>query len=239
MASEVERSGNDSVAALSVAEVREYLRRHADFLTENADLLAVLTPPTRRRGDRVVDMQRVMVERLQAENARLTSYQSELISASRSNLASQGQIHAAALALIRAHGLAALVNVVGAEFPGLLELDVAVLCVEREGLLSGTMAKAGATVVAREVIAARLGQERDIVLRSSIENDRDLYGDEAPRVRSDALLKLRLGDGDGACMLALGAAEGDRFHPGQGTELLGFLGKVLEHCFGPWMSKAA
>lgn len=239
MASEVERSEMSGAAAVSKAEVRDYLRRHAEFLLENPDLLAVLTPPSHRRGDRVVDMQRVMIERLQAENARLIGYQNELISASRSNLASQGQVHAAALALIRARGLEQLVHVVSVEFPGLLELDVAALCVEREDVLSGTMARAGVNVVAREVISARLGQDRDIVLRSTLEDDRELYGDEAPRVRSDALLKLRLGESDGVCMLALGAAEADRFHPGQGTELLSFLGKVLEYSFAPWMSKAA
>src|SRR3546814_11000141 len=51
----------------TAAEVAAYLRGHPDFLVRNPDLLGVLTPPSRRTGDTVVDMQQFMVERQRRE----------------------------------------------------------------------------------------------------------------------------------------------------------------------------
>ena len=47
-------------------QVEEFLRDHPDFLTQHPALLDVMTPPMRWSGDKVVDMQSFMLDRLEA-----------------------------------------------------------------------------------------------------------------------------------------------------------------------------
>ena len=49
----------------SADDVAAFLRRHPMFLNERAELLETLTPPAKRQGRRVLDMQRFVIQRLQ------------------------------------------------------------------------------------------------------------------------------------------------------------------------------
>jgi uncharacterized protein YigA (DUF484 family) len=219
----------------SAAEVRAYLRRNPDFLSQNPDLLATLTPPDARHGDQVVDLQNYMIERLQGEMARLKSYQGELIAASRTNMASQGQVHTAVLALLRARDLGHLVSIVTSDFLSLLELEAVALCVEEGGAETALTAQDSVRAVPRGVIDGTIGEGRDILLRAGITGEKAIFGAAGEAVRSDALVRLRLRDNGPAALLALGAAEEEKFHPGQGTELISFMAKSLEYCVGAWL----
>lgn len=68
------------------------------------------------------------------------------------------------------------------------------------------------------------------------ENDRKVHGRRAADIRSDALVSLRDAEGDLVGILALGSERADRFHPGQGSELLSFLGRILGLVVGRWSS---
>ena len=82
-----------------------------------------------------------------------------------------------------------------------------------------------------------VGEGRDILLRSSVADGRHVYQAAAALVRSDALIRLALGHSAPVGLLALGASSEDKFHPGQGTELLSFLGKALEYCIRSWLAR--
>ncbi|HTR84696.1 MAG TPA: DUF484 family protein, partial [Reyranella sp.] len=56
-------------------------------------------------------------------------------------------------------------------------------------------------------------------------------------VRSQALLRLQLRRDAPQGVLAFGSRTPDKFHPGQGTELLTFLGKVVELTFRGWLDR--
>jgi hypothetical protein len=63
-----------------------------------------------------------------------------------------------------------------------------------------------------------------------------LFGPQAASlVRSDALVRLKVSRHAPAGLLALGARRPGVFHPGQGTELLVFLGQVIEHVIRAWL----
>jgi len=234
--SEAEDAAAGAAAGLSPAAVRAYLEGNPEFLADNPELLATLTPPTLRGDGAVIDMQRFMIERLQAEVVRLKSFQGELIEAGQSNMASQSQIHGAVLALLGARGFAHLTAIVTSEFVDLLELEAVALCLETAHKSRPRKTLGGAHMLGPGVISRRLGQGRDIVLRREIAGDRAIFRTKAPRVRSEALIRLHLDAGAPLGLLALGAGEEDRFHPGQGTELLAFLGRSLEHCLRAWLN---
>jgi uncharacterized protein YigA (DUF484 family) len=221
----------------SAAEVRAYLRRHPDFLEKSPDLLVSLVPPARRHGDGVVDMQRIMIERLQAEIRRLNGHHDELVAASRSNMASQGQIHGAVLSLLQARDFRHLIGIATEELKTVLELDAVALCVESDDPSGLNVKTPGVHVVPEGAVDEIIGEGRDILLRSSVLDERRIYRNQGGVVRSDALIRLALGESAPVGLLALGAAEEEKFHLGQGTELLSFLGKALEYCIRSWLAR--
>ena len=219
--------------ATTGAEVRDFLARNPDFLARNPDLLRTLTPPGRDHGDSVVDMQRFMVDRLQAEVTQLSSTQDELIATTRSNMSSQSQIHKAILTLVQASDLEHLIHTATHDFAQILDIEVITLSIERSpGAVE--IAELGVYLLAPGTIDRLLGPGRTILLREQAEQSDLIFGPAAALVRSDALVRLDLGDFAPAGLFALGSREVGRFHPGQGTELLGFLARTVERCFLAW-----
>lgn len=221
--------------ALDDAQVAEYLRRHPEFLVAHPELIAALVPPAREYADGVVDLQQFMLERLRGDVAAYKRAHGELIGASRANLVSQGRIHTAALALLGASSFRQFIHTVTTDLAVLLDVDVAALVIEgdAEGQPSGSCA--GVNLVAPGTIGKTLGEGGDIRLRADCAGAPEIFGAAAGLVRSDALLRLRFGGEIPAGLLGLGTRKADAFHPGQSTELLGFLARLIEHCVRAWL----
>jgi hypothetical protein len=223
---------------LEPADVAAYLRRHPDFLANRPDLVTVLSAPVRELGDGVVDMQRFMVERLRSDVARLKLVQRKLISTSRNNLTSQSRVHASVLALLGATSFEHLISVVTDELTMLLDIDAVGLCVEANPMAAARLPSntAGVLMLEQGSVEDLLGPTHDVLLRSDVVGDPALFGTQASAlVRSDALVRLRVSRHAPAGLLALGARRPGVFHPGQGTELLVFLGQVIEHLIRAWL----
>jgi len=79
-----------------------------------------------------------------------------------------------------------------------------------------------------------LGPERDVALFTDVAGDPALFGGGADLVRSAALLRLSVSRTAPAGLLCIGTRRPGRFHPGQGTELLGFLARSLGITIAAW-----
>jgi uncharacterized protein YigA (DUF484 family) len=217
---------DDADGDMTSQSVAAYLSRHPDFLTDHPELMKVLTPPSRWRGDTVVDLQSFMVEMLKSELEGLRNCAQEVIETSRSNMTNQTRTHAAVLALIAAGDLERLMRIVTDDLPVLLDVDVAVIGLE--GVVIGgdtEVRKLAAGDVDRLMTS---GQEA--VLFSSITDDGSIFGDAGGLVRSAAVARLRLEPLQAEGFLALGSRHEAAFRGGQGTELLRFLAGVIERC---------
>ncbi|MBP2301500.1 DUF484 family protein [Azospirillum picis] len=223
---------------LSSEDVRAYLRNHPDFLVQNADLVHHLTPPSIDRGRGVVDLQAFMVERLRSELRTLKDQQRELIGTSRANLNSQNRIHAAVLFLLDAQSFEQLIQTITTDLAVLLDLDVACLVIESNGTDMPHVHRSGVRVVEAGAIDGRLGRA-DVVLNGDIEGDPEIYGPGAGLVRSEALIRIQVSSETPDGMLAFGSREPDTFHGGQGTELVGFLARVIERVIRGWLELPA
>jgi uncharacterized protein YigA (DUF484 family) len=220
-------------ATIAAADVTAYLRRHPDFLAEHPELLAILTPPSHRRGDNIVDMQHFMVERLKGDVHRLKSQQRALIATSRSNLSSQQRIHAAVLALLAATSFEQLIQTVTTDLAVLIDIDVVTLCIES----SNGFARAplpGLQLLEPGDVDALLGPTRDALLEDDVAGDAAIFGSGAGLVHSEALLRLTVAKAPPG-LLALGARRPGKFKPGQGTELLCFLAQTLGVTIAQWL----
>lgn len=221
--------------ALRAADVADYLRRHPDFLSENPDLLGVLTPPALRRDGVVVDMQRYILERLRTEVTRLRTSRDEIIATSRANVSSQARIHAAALALIGATTLEHVIEVITTDLTVHLEVDAIVLGFEALDRVPPGGNTTHLKLLPRGTIDRLMAGGRDVLMTENQPGETSLFGSAAPLVRSAALLRLDLKRDAPLGVLAMGSRTPGRFHPGQGSELLVFLADVVEITMRGWL----
>jgi len=79
---------------------------------------------------------------------------------------------------------------------------------------------------------------REVLLLADTPGDSELFGSAATLVRSQALLRMQLRRDAPLGVLAFGARDPQKFHPGQGSELLTFLGRVVELSIRAWLERA-
>lgn len=228
---------------LTDEQVADYLTDNPDFLAENADLLSVMTPPKRWSGDGVVDMQGFLMERLKGEIDNLRSCAQEVIETSRVNMANQTRVHTASLAVLAATDFEHMVRIVNDDLPLILDVDVVSLGFEPAEPPIAALAPGLASETIRSLDAGAVDDlmqaGKATLLLPEITDDGTLFGSGAGLARSAAFARLHPSRQLPAGLLALGARGADTFHAGQGTELLGFLARVLERCLARWLEPPA
>ena len=236
MVNEPEQKAEARRRSLTAVQVAEYLREHPDYLVRHPDLLVVLTPPSRRSGDTVVDMQRFMVERQRREIDRLRAAHDDLVAIGRSRLSTQSRIHAGVLSLLAARSFEHLIEIITNELAHTLRCDAVTLCVEGEKQTLPRAIRAGLFVLRPGEIDALLGPDNDVLVRKHPQHGLDLvFGPAAGLVQADALLRLRVSRGAPLGLLGIGSRRDDYFPPQQGTELLAFFARAVEHCIRVWL----
>ncbi len=220
---------------VTAERVEAWLRDTPDFLAQNSALLTALTPPARGLGRNVVDLQHMMLRRLQENVAALEAQRGSLIAAGRAQQASQARAHKSVLALMSATSLQQLVHAVTTDLAVLWDVDVATLCVEAAGAMRAVPA-AGVRVLRAGTVDSLFGNGRKVRLRDNVRASREIFGAGSGLVRSEALLRLQVSRATPPGLLALGSRRPDKFQPKQPTELLGFVARVLEHNIRTWQS---
>ena len=225
-----------TLAEPSAEQVARFLRRHPSFLAEHPDLLDSLDLPERETcGEAVVDFQSIRLERLGESHRRLQEAHDELLHSARVNMAAQTRIHHAMLELLSAPSFEHLIETVTSDLPILLDIDAVTLGVEQASGNHRPTRINGVFQLPPGTIQALLGPGKDLRLRADIIGEPLIFGSAAGIVRSDALLRLEISSATPTAVLALGARDPQHFHPGQATELLGFLARTLEHIIRAWL----
>jgi uncharacterized protein YigA (DUF484 family) len=222
----VEETGG---ASTSAAQVAAYLRQHPDFFDRNPELLDDIAPAGEARAEGVVDLRHFMVERLRDEVA-------EMVTTGRANLSAQARIHKAILALLAARNFEHFVETLTTDLAVILDLDVVTLGVEQNGEDVNRASNPGVYSLDPGTVDRLIGPGQAIALREAVEGDDMVFGPGAGLVASDALLRLSIGSTTPPALLALGSREPGQFHPGQGSELLNFMARVVESCIRGWLS---
>lgn len=215
-------------ATTTAEQVALFLRNNPDFLLVQPDLLHDLAAPLRWTGDKIVDFQRFMVDMLRGELAGIRDCASAVIETSRNNMSIQAQTHAAVLALVAAHDMEELVRVVSEDLPDLLDVDTAVLAFEPMPAVD--KAVSAICPLAEGDVDALLGPGRDSRLMSILGDEDLLFAGSDQPIRSAALARVNLGEDGVPGLLALGSFNAQFFQPGQGTDLLMFLARIVEVC---------
>ena len=217
---------------LDADQVATYLRAHPNFLNEYPDLVEILAPPTRRTEDGVVDMQRFMVERLRSQVDQLRTVQHELLSTTRTNQDILTRIHAAVVAVIAANSFERLIHLVTNDLARLLDVDIVSLCVESTAEAPPLR---GVHLLPTGSIDALLGRGNNALLQADAVANPAVFGIRAAHIRSQALVRLNVGTGAPAGLVAFGSLDPNGYSQGHSTELLQFLAQVLENTIRAWL----
>jgi hypothetical protein len=216
---------------LTAEQVRDYLKSHPEFLNE-------LPAPERDLCEGVVDFQHFMLKNLQKDSKSLKERYELLVDYCRDNLAAQAQVHQAALKLIQARGLEQLLEVLALDFVSLFDVDVVRLAMESDAPMDTSYGEedySGIVFIEQGTIDLLFGNSKKNVMligdaqkHTPIGFD-DIFTDCEEMIASCALLRL-LPDSVGKhILLAFGVRHKDRYHDGQGVELLSFLAEVVAH----------
>ena len=220
---------------LSGEQVIEYLRKNPDFFNEHPEALKSIPAPARELGEGVVDLQQAMIDQLRRHVDTLNGNQHDLLSTTRANMHTQGRIHECVLSLLGATSFEQLIQTVTTDFAIILDLDMVTLCIEADDPASLSVRTRGLMVLPSGTIDAVLGPDRRLALHGDIIGDPELFAGGAPLVRSDALVRLAISPSTPPVLLAFGSRDPKRFETGQATELIDFLGSVLEHVIRIWL----
>ncbi len=232
---------DDAPGTAPAPDLKAVIMAEPALILEDQELMRALLHADRRAAGRnVVDLRGVLVERLEERLDRLEDTHREVLAAAYENVAGTNQIHRACLALLDADDFAAFLRAMTREVAGILSVDVVRLGLEAPAAEAGAgLGPAGAlqhVVVALPeggvdayVTRGRGVMPRMVTLRRMEDGGaEELYGEHAPRILSEAALRLDLGKGNRAGVLAFGSLDADRFHADQGTDLLTFFTGVFE-----------
>jgi len=214
---------SNAPSEIDALSVLKFLEQNPDFLSHHPQALDMLAPPERFDGRRVVDMQNMMMRRLQERMERLRADAGEVVAITRANLSSQARTHAVVLALMEAQDVNAFLRVIAEDLPILLDLDAAVLAFEED-----IFPEFHSPIIARipQGTVAELMLGKEALLRASLAIEEGIYAAAAPLIQSDGLGRLSVNGVPG--LMCLGSRYEGMFEPGQGLDLFMFLARAIE-----------
>ena len=160
---------------IDASVARKFLMQNPDFLINNPDLYSILTPPDRSEGDRIVDFQNIMIEKIKKNLKDLQHNQGHLIDTSRNNLTTQAQVHEAVLCLLETEALNHIGHIVTQDWADMLHIDVIRICFEVDHPINPPALKE-ITLLQKGRVNEYLNQEDIILLRGEANVSEDIFG---------------------------------------------------------------
>ncbi|SIS98309.1 hypothetical protein SAMN05421759_108148 [Roseivivax lentus] len=226
--------------------LRHELIERPDLLLEDADLMRALVAANERAmGANIVDLRGIAMERLEARLDRLEETHRSVIAAAYENLAGTNQLHRAILRMLDPTEFEAFLRDLGGDVADILRVDCVKLVLESTQAdaeadalsgLGGVLIVAEPGFIDGYVVEGRTtGPPRQVTLRQIDEGDARIYEDLSDWIRSEACLKLDLGEGRLPGLLIFGAEDPHQFTPQHGTDLLAFFAGVFERSMRRWL----
>ncbi len=225
--------------------LRAAILAEPDAVLDDKDLMQALVAANEQaRGDNVIDLRGIAMQRLEARLDRLEDTHRSVIAAAYENLAGTNQVHRAILRLLEPVEFEDFLRTLGDEIADILRVDHITLVLETTVRQEDpAIEKLGGvlTVVEPGAVDAYLRQDRggparQVVLRPIAQANPRIFGAKANQFRSEACLRLNLGEGRLPGMIVMGAKDANHFTPQLGTDLLSFFAGVFERSMRHWLS---
>ncbi|MFT4715144.1 MAG: hypothetical protein ACI861_001281 [Paracoccaceae bacterium] len=234
-------------SATGLDQLRDQILAKPEMILSDAGVMKALARANERQvGENVVDLRGVAMDRLEQRFDRLEDTHKSVIAAAYENIAGTQQIHRGILALLEPLDFTEFLQSLRDEISQILKIDSVRLCLEspvsNDKTQQALCREYGSVIgfygpgsVDEYLTEGRNMTARAVTLRQVAKASDTLYGDKAPWIRSEALLKLDLGSGNLPGMLAMGSEDPHQFSPDQGTDLLAFFGDAFERIMRRWL----
>lgn len=231
----------------NIAELlRDKIISDPEVILEDRDLMRALVAANERSmGTNIVDLRGVAMQRLEARLDRLEDTHRSVIAAAYENLAGTNQIHRAVLKMLDPLDFEGFLKSLGTDVAEILRVDCMRLVLESHVAeddpalrrVGEVLCVAEPGFVQEYMRAGRIAgsQPRAVVLRQSLPGSEAIYGEAAGWIRSEALMRLDLGEGRLPGLLVMGAEDPHQFKAAQGTDLLAFFAGVFERAMRRWL----
>ncbi|WP_321831589.1 DUF484 family protein [Thalassovita sp.] len=225
--------------------LREKIISEPDVILDDQDLMhALISANERAMGGNIVDLRGIAMERLEHRLDRLEDTHRSVIAAAYENLAGTNQVHRAILRMLDPTEFERFLKDLNGPVADILRVDCVKLVLETAQeenepavrRLGSVLSVAEPGFVDQFLSAGRSAPTRQVTLRQMQEGRREVYGDKAPFIRSEACLRLDFGAGRLPGLLVMGAEDPHQFSPQQGTDLLAFFAGVFERSMRRWLS---
>lgn len=220
---------------LDANAVIAWLAAHPDFLEKHPEACDLLTPPKLQAGRKVADFQSYMIERLKSDKDEAIETAREIVETARCNMNNQTRIHRAVLRLLEAQSFDEFIDTLTHDLTALLDVDITTLVVEADGRDIPHIHTNGIRVVPEGTLDNWL-RGKHILHQSDISGIEAIYGAGAALVRSQVLIRVDISQNTPPAIIAFGSRDPNLFHPGQGSEQVSFLARVVERQFRTWLS---
>lgn len=226
-------------------ELREKILAEPNTILEDHDLMRALVAANEKvMGENIVDLRGIAMNRLESRLDKLENTHRSVIAAAYENLAGTNQIHRAVLRLLDPLDFETFLSDLGGDIAEILRVDAVRLVLESvQPDESPAIQRMGDVLFVAEpgfidqyITLGRNASPRQVTLRQVRAGAKNLYGDLAEDIRSEACLKLDLGAGRLPGMLVMGAEDPHLFTPQQGTDLLTFYAGIFERLMRRWLS---
>ena len=232
-----------SEQAVAVDALRQQILDDPDVILEDQNLMKALVVANERAlGGNIVDLRGIAMERLESRLDRLEDTHRSVIAAAYENLAGTNLIHNAVLKMLEPVDFTDFLQSLSGDLLETLRVSQMRLILESrdagnapsgyEHVLS--IVEPG--VVDHYITAGRDIGVRPVTLRQVSPASRDVYGDNADFIKSEAMLKLDLGEGRLPGLLIMGSEDPHQFRPNQGTDLLAFFCGSFERAMRRWLA---
>mgnify|MGYP002628241238 FL=1 len=231
--------------ALIAGDLRERIISEPEIILEDRDLMSALIAANEKiMGGNIVDLRGIAMERLEQRLDRLEETHRNVIAAAYENLSGTNQIHRAVLKMLDPAEFEDFLANLGSEIAEILRLDALHLVLESAVNADDPAVKRLGdvlTVAEPGFIDGYLTQGRNIPIRQvtlrQVQPDCEIiYGEATDWIRSEACLRLDLGNGRLPGMLVFGSEDPHQFKPTHGTDLLTFFAGVFERAMRRWLS---
>lgn len=214
------------------------------ILDDQAVMQALILADDRSKGDNIIDLRGVAMERLEARLDRLEDTHRSVIEAAYENLSSTNQVHRAILRMLDATEFEAFLHDLGGPVASILRVEVITLVLETAQSdhetggqhLNGALTLAEPGFVESYLAQGRKGAPRQVTLRAAPETRSRIYGEKSDQICSEACMMLDFGAGKLPGLLIMGSVDPKHFSPQQGTEILTFFTGVFERTMRRWLS---
>ena len=229
-----------------ISDFRKRILQDPEALLNDREVMrALISASSNNAPTNVIDLKSVVLKRLEGRVDEIEGQNSNIISAAYKNISTTFRVHSAILEALEPKTFTEFLNFLKTDWANSLGIDVARLCLEAPSISKDDIPQLQ-TEFGPSVIFLQegeidhyitLGQDNDprsVTLRQIRKGASNIYSNIAPELRSEALMKLDLGQGNSPGLLLLGSINPDQFLPNMGTDLFVFYGSVFEKVMQRW-----